>query len=283
MCLSAFLFQISFDVDELLFFSQLCPSFYFLSFTSLFCVFIFWGYVRYLFSLSGVAFHATPGALKAVAQIALTKKTGARGLRTILEKVLMETMFVVPSNSDTSDETSTSSLATSGDVASSSSLSTTPSASSLAEEVSAITTTTNITNNKGAVTGVYLDAAAVRGDRAPILTRYPMTLDAFVAAVSAQQQHAAAAAGAGGGGGGDGWKSDCEAYAIALANGDSILPPGVELVRCLVTASFHFPCIINLSRDAFFFTILPSPNLIVLFCCDNRCAFSFWGALGDIS
>lgn len=194
------------------------------------------GCLRYLFSLSGVAFHATPGALKAVAQIALTKKTGARGLRTILEKVLMETMFVVPSSSS-----STSDVATplAGDFASSSS-----SSSLLSQEEDANDATT--TNPKGAVTGVYLDAAAVRGDRAPLLTRHPMTLDAFVAAVSAQQQQAAATAAtdgggsAGGGGGGpaDGWESDCEAYAIALASGESVLPPGVELVHGLVNMHF---------------------------------------------
>ncbi|MEO6065610.1 MAG: ATP-dependent Clp protease ATP-binding subunit ClpX, partial [Lysobacterales bacterium] len=36
-------------------------------------------------------------ALSAVARKALARKTGARGLRTILEQVLLETMFDLPS------------------------------------------------------------------------------------------------------------------------------------------------------------------------------------------
>lgn len=59
---------------------------------------------QYLFAMSGVEFHMTEGALRAVAKKALSKKTGARGLRSILEKVLMETMFVVPMVDDASEE-----------------------------------------------------------------------------------------------------------------------------------------------------------------------------------
>lgn len=51
---------------------------------------------KYQFALSGVEFHITDGALQEVAQTAMAKNTGARGLRNILENVLMETMFVVP-------------------------------------------------------------------------------------------------------------------------------------------------------------------------------------------
>ena len=40
---------------------------------------------RYLFHLSGVELHITDCALKAIAEIALSKNTGARGLRAILE------------------------------------------------------------------------------------------------------------------------------------------------------------------------------------------------------
>jgi ATP-dependent Clp protease ATP-binding subunit ClpX len=36
-------------------------------------------------------------ALKAIAKKALTKKTGARGLRSILESLLLETMYCLPS------------------------------------------------------------------------------------------------------------------------------------------------------------------------------------------
>ena len=46
--------------------------------------------------MNNVDFHITDCGLREVAQTALQKKTGARGLRTILENILMETMFVVP-------------------------------------------------------------------------------------------------------------------------------------------------------------------------------------------
>ena len=37
-----------------------------------------------------------PDALKTIARFAIKKKTGARGLRTILEKLLLEAMFEIP-------------------------------------------------------------------------------------------------------------------------------------------------------------------------------------------
>ncbi|XP_041074734.1 ATP-dependent Clp protease ATP-binding subunit clpX-like, mitochondrial isoform X1 [Polyodon spathula] len=43
--------------------------------------------------------NITEGALKAIARMALERKTGARGLRSIMEKLLLEPMFEVP-NSD---------------------------------------------------------------------------------------------------------------------------------------------------------------------------------------
>jgi len=51
---------------------------------------------EYLFAMSDVDFHVTEGGLRAIAKIALAKNTGARGLRAIFEKLLMEAMFVVP-------------------------------------------------------------------------------------------------------------------------------------------------------------------------------------------
>lgn len=53
-----------------------------------------------LFALDGVEFHATDGALEAVAEFALKKNTGARGLRSIFERALMETMFELPDMED---------------------------------------------------------------------------------------------------------------------------------------------------------------------------------------
>ena len=40
----------------------------------------------------------TDDALEAVAEMALEKKTGARGLRAIMEKALLDIMFTVPSD-----------------------------------------------------------------------------------------------------------------------------------------------------------------------------------------
>lgn len=75
------------------------------------------------FAMNGIRFHATECALKEVATMAFNRGSGARGLRSITENILMETMFVVPSIED--------------------------------------------------VHTVYLDAAAVRGERKPILLKHP--------------------------------------------------------------------------------------------------------------
>nr|XP_014041363.1 unnamed protein product [Salmo salar] len=40
--------------------------------------------------------NVTPDALRAIARLALERKTGARGLRSIMEKLLLEPMFEVP-------------------------------------------------------------------------------------------------------------------------------------------------------------------------------------------
>ncbi|XP_004712046.1 ATP-dependent Clp protease ATP-binding subunit clpX-like, mitochondrial [Echinops telfairi] len=52
-----------------------------------------------LFSMDKCELNVTEGALKAIARLALERKTGARGLRSIMEKLLLEPMFEVP-NSD---------------------------------------------------------------------------------------------------------------------------------------------------------------------------------------
>ncbi|KAL3767889.1 hypothetical protein ACHAW5_010132 [Stephanodiscus triporus] len=82
------------------------------------------------FAMNGIRFHATECALREVAKMAFLRGSGARGLRSITENILMETMFVVPSI-------------------------------------------------KGVHT-VYLDSAAVRGERKPILLKHPdMTAKKF--------------------------------------------------------------------------------------------------------
>lgn len=53
-----------------------------------------------LFALNGVEFHATERALEAVADFALRKNTGARGLRSIFERALVDTMFELPDLKD---------------------------------------------------------------------------------------------------------------------------------------------------------------------------------------
>ncbi|NTW05751.1 MAG: ATP-dependent protease ATP-binding subunit ClpX, partial [Peptococcaceae bacterium] len=53
-----------------------------------------------LFELDGVVLEFQPDALKTVAQEALTRKTGARGLRAILEDIMLDVMYDAPSRDD---------------------------------------------------------------------------------------------------------------------------------------------------------------------------------------
>ena len=50
-----------------------------------------------LFSMEGVELEVRPVALQAIARKALKRKTGARGLRSILESTLLDTMYELPS------------------------------------------------------------------------------------------------------------------------------------------------------------------------------------------
>lgn len=52
---------------------------------------------QYLFSMEDVKLVFTEDGLKAIAQKAVDCKTGARGLRSIMENILMDTMFELPS------------------------------------------------------------------------------------------------------------------------------------------------------------------------------------------
>ena len=51
---------------------------------------------RKLFEMEGAELEFRDDALRAVAQRAMQRKTGARGLRTILENVLLDTMYDLP-------------------------------------------------------------------------------------------------------------------------------------------------------------------------------------------
>jgi ATP-dependent Clp protease ATP-binding subunit ClpX len=53
-----------------------------------------------LFDMEGAELDIREDALKAIAQKAMERKTGARGLRSILERILLETMYDLPSEKD---------------------------------------------------------------------------------------------------------------------------------------------------------------------------------------
>ena len=50
-----------------------------------------------LFDIEGVELRFTEGSHRAVAKMAIERKTGARGLRAILEKLMLDTMYEIPS------------------------------------------------------------------------------------------------------------------------------------------------------------------------------------------
>jgi ATP-dependent Clp protease ATP-binding subunit ClpX len=53
-----------------------------------------------LLDMEGVELDVTPEALEAIAELAITRKTGARGLRSVLENILLDTMYELPSQTD---------------------------------------------------------------------------------------------------------------------------------------------------------------------------------------
>jgi ATP-dependent Clp protease ATP-binding subunit ClpX len=53
-----------------------------------------------LFELDGVTLEFADGALAAIAQKALVRKTGARGLRSIMEEIMLSLMYEIPSRTD---------------------------------------------------------------------------------------------------------------------------------------------------------------------------------------
>lgn len=56
-------------------------------------------YARF-FELDGVELQVASGALREIAQEALKRKTGARALRAIIEQIMLEVMYEVPSKTD---------------------------------------------------------------------------------------------------------------------------------------------------------------------------------------
>ena len=53
-----------------------------------------------LFEMEGVKLKVTEGAIKAIAKLALERKLGARGLRSILEDLMLDLMYEIPSQDD---------------------------------------------------------------------------------------------------------------------------------------------------------------------------------------
>jgi ATP-dependent Clp protease ATP-binding subunit ClpX len=58
-----------------------------------------------LLAMEGVNLTVTKDALRALAQMAVKKETGARALRSMLEKIMLEVMYDVPSREDIADVT----------------------------------------------------------------------------------------------------------------------------------------------------------------------------------
>lgn len=55
---------------------------------------------QHLFSMEGVELEVTSDALSAIAKRAIERKTGARGLRSIVENSLLDVMFSLPSRKE---------------------------------------------------------------------------------------------------------------------------------------------------------------------------------------
>ncbi len=53
-----------------------------------------------MLDMDDVELKFTPEALKAIAKEALRRNTGARGLRSIIERIMLDVMFDVPSRTD---------------------------------------------------------------------------------------------------------------------------------------------------------------------------------------
>lgn len=68
-----------------------------------------------LFELDGIELHFEQAALSAIAKQAIEQNTGARGLRSIVEKILQQSMFELPSDNDVCSVTVTEDCVTKGE------------------------------------------------------------------------------------------------------------------------------------------------------------------------
>ena len=71
-------------------------------------------YVK-LFSMDGVKLKFTDGALEKIADRAIELNTGARGLRAIVESILLDIMYTVPSKDNVATVTVTEETVTNGE------------------------------------------------------------------------------------------------------------------------------------------------------------------------
>jgi ATP-dependent Clp protease ATP-binding subunit ClpX len=55
---------------------------------------------QHLFEMEGVELEFRQDSLAAIARKSMERKTGARGLRTIVENILLDTMYEIPSDDD---------------------------------------------------------------------------------------------------------------------------------------------------------------------------------------
>ena len=65
-----------------------------------------------LFAMDDVELEFEPKALDAIASKAIERRTGARGLRSIIESVMMDLMFEIPSRNDITKVVVTESIVT---------------------------------------------------------------------------------------------------------------------------------------------------------------------------
>ncbi|MBO5842617.1 MAG: hypothetical protein J6R46_06435, partial [Clostridia bacterium] len=56
-----------------------------------------------LFDMDNVKLTLTDDALEAVAELAIKRNTGARGLRSIMESIMMQSMYEIPSRDDVAE------------------------------------------------------------------------------------------------------------------------------------------------------------------------------------
>ena len=53
-----------------------------------------------MFELDGIRLRFTEGALSAIADEAIKRKSGARGLRSVIENAMLDVMYELPSDND---------------------------------------------------------------------------------------------------------------------------------------------------------------------------------------